>query len=151
MTPRLIVPFLSMLFCTVAGTVQSHAETPVLTIISPAPNAEIILGGDQEKAVDVTVNVADFTLRPAGKCEGNPKCGHLHLKIDPAGDTCNIPGRPYNSMNSDVGGEVIKAHFGYCQSATGPHVIGILLANDKHAPVIIDGKPVTASVAVTAK
>ena len=109
------------------------------------------LGQDQEQSVEVVVAVTDFTLKPAGQCSGDPRCGHLHLKIDPAGDSCNIPGRAYNSMNSDVGGNLIKARFGYCDPPTGAHVIGILLAQDDHKPVMVNGKPVTALVPVTAK
>ena len=124
---------------------------PTLAITSPAPNATVALGQDQEKSVDVVVAVTSFTLKPAGQCGNDPRCGHLHLKIDPAGDSCNIPGRGYNSMNSDVGGNQIKARFGYCHPPSGAHVIGILLAHDNHQPVMLDGKPVTASVAVTAK
>jgi hypothetical protein len=30
-------------------------------------------------------------------------------------------------------------------------VIGVLLANDQHKPVLVDGKPVTALVKVTAR
>ena len=73
------------------------------------------------------------------------------MKIDPKGDSCNIPGKPYNSMNSDFGGNLIKARFGHCPDALGPHVIGILLADDHHKPIIVDGKPVTALVTVTTK
>jgi hypothetical protein len=73
------------------------------------------------------------------------------MKIDPKGDSCNIPGRPYNSMNSDFGGDLIKARFGHCPQALGAHVIGILLADDDHKPILVDGKPVTALVRVTTK
>ncbi|MPM36091.1 hypothetical protein SDC9_82686 [bioreactor metagenome] len=73
------------------------------------------------------------------------------MKIDPQGDTCNLPGRPYNSMNSDFGGPLIQANFGACKTATGEHVIGVLLADDRHQPVLVDGKPVTALVKVTTR
>ena len=73
------------------------------------------------------------------------------MKIDPEGDTCNIPGKTYNSMNSDFGGDLIKARFGHCPSPNGTHVIGILLADQDHKPILIDGKPVTALVTVTTK
>ena len=82
---------------------------------------------------------------------GDPRCGHVHMKIDPQGDSCNLPGLPANSMNSDFGGPLIKANFGACPSPTGEHVIGVLLANDQHKPVLVDGKPVTALVKVTAR
>ncbi|RUV89012.1 hypothetical protein EOA88_13580, partial [Mesorhizobium sp. M5C.F.Ca.IN.020.14.1.1] len=78
-------------------------------------------------------------------------CGHVHMKIDPAADTCNIAGKPYNSMNSDFGGDLIKARFGHCPDAAGKHVIGVLLADDHHKPILVDGKPVTALVTVTTK
>jgi hypothetical protein len=124
---------------------------PTPAIVSPAAGSVVTLGGDREKAVGVTVSVTDFTLRAAGQCGGNPRCGHLHLKIDPEMDHCNIPGRAYNSMNSDTGGNVVQARFGYCTTPTGSHVIGILLANDNHSPVLVGGKPVTATVTVTAR
>lgn len=37
----------------------------------------------------------------------------------------------------------------HCPSATGEHVIGILLADDTHQPMLIEGKPVTALIKVT--
>jgi hypothetical protein len=130
---------------------HASAQTPTLAISSPTPDAIITLGDDPEQTVDVVVAVSDFSLRAAGQCGGEVRCGHLHLKIDPADESCNIPGRAYNSMNSVVGGDVVKARFAYCHPASGAHVIGVLLANDNHTPVIVDGKPVTASVTVTTK
>ena len=35
------------------------------------------------------------------------------------------------------------------QMAPGKHVIGVLLADDHHKPILVDGKPVTALVTVT--
>lgn len=125
------------------------AEEPVtLEIVWPNQEAVVQLGDDPERVIGVVVK-SSFKLMPAGQCGGDPRCGHLHMKIDPAGDTCNIPGRSYNSMNSDVGGDLIKARFGHCTSPTGRHVIGILLADDQHRPVLAGGKPVTALVEVT--
>jgi hypothetical protein len=46
---------------------------------------------------------------------------------------------------------LIKARFGHCPSPDGIHIIGILLANDHHKPVLVDGKPVTALVTVKTK
>jgi hypothetical protein len=51
-------------------------------------------------------------------------------------------------MNSDFGGPLIKANFGACTEPAGEHTIGVLLANDQHQPVLIDGKPVIATVQV---
>lgn len=94
---------------------------------------------------------SNFKLMPAGQCGSDTRCGHLHMKIDPDGDKCNQPGKPYNGMNSDFGGNLIKADFGVCQTPTGEHVIGVLLADDRHQPVLVGGKPVTALVQVTTR
>jgi hypothetical protein len=108
------------------------------------------LGSDAERAIGVVVQ-SNYRLLAAGQCGGDERCGHIHMKIDPEGDTCNLPGRPYNSMNSDFGGELIKARFGPCPSPTGEHVIGILLADDHHKPILVDGKPVTRFVKITTR
>jgi hypothetical protein len=131
------------------GSAQAF-DRPTLEIVSPKPGSVIELGNDPEKAIGVVVR-SNFTLLPAGQCGDNHRCGHLHMKIDPDGDSCNIPGKPYNSMNSDFGGDLIKAHFGYCSEAAGKHVIGVLLADDHHKPILVDGRPVTALVTVTTK
>jgi hypothetical protein len=108
------------------------AEEPAtLEIAWPVKGAEIVLGDDAERAIAVFVK-SSFSLKPAGQCGEDKRCGHIHLKIDPDGDTCNIPGRPYNSMNSDFGSDLIKARFGHCPSPEGKHVIGALLADDHH-------------------
>ena len=132
-----------------AGTCAFAQEAPLLDIVWPPEGALVQLGTDAEAAVGVVVK-SNFILRPAGQCGGVPQCGHIHLKIDPAGDSCNIPGRPYNSMNSDNGGDLIKARFGHCPTAAGVHEIGILLADDHHRPVLVDGRPVVRIVKVTA-
>lgn len=125
-------------------------DRPSLQIVWPQPGSAVDLGNDPEKAIGVVVK-SNFALLPAGQCGTNRQCGHVHLKIDPDGDTCNIPGKPSNSMNSDLGGDLIKARFGHCPKAAGQHVIGVLLADDHHRPVLVDGKPVTALVTVTTK
>ena len=123
-------------------------EAPTLEIVWPPEGAVVPLGSDAEAAVGVVVR-SNFVLRAAGQCGATPRCGHIHMKIDPAGDTCNIPGRPYNSMNSDFGGDLIKARFGHCPTPTGAHEIGMLLADDHHKPVLFNGRPVVATVKVT--
>lgn len=125
-------------------------ESPTLEVVWPKAGAVVELGDDLERSIGVVVK-SNFKLLPAGQCGTDHQCGHVHMKIDPDGDTCNIPGRPYNSMNSDLGGDLIKARFGHCPSSTGRHVIGILLADDHHQPILVDGKPVTALVEVTTK
>ena len=125
-------------------------EEATLSIDWPPEGAQITLGEDTDRAIGVVVR-SNFALKPAGQCGDDPRCGHIHMKIDPDGDTCNLPGRPYNSMNSDFGGNLIKANFGACKQPTGAHVIGVLLANDRHQPVLVHGKPVTALVKVTTR
>ena len=135
--------------CLIAiGTCAAVQEAPTLDIVWPPMNAVVALGSDAEAAVGIVVR-SNFVLRPAGQCAGAPRCGHIHLKIDPSGDSCNIPGRPYNSMNSDIGGELIKARFGHCPAVAGTHEIGVLLADDHHRPVLVDGRPVVGVVKVT--
>jgi hypothetical protein len=130
---------------------QAQAQDrPILEIVWPGAGSVVELGSDPERAVGVVVR-SNFTLLPAGQCGDNRRCGHIHMRIDPDGDSCNIPGRPYNSMNSDFGGDLIKARFGHCPDATGRHVIGVLLADDHHRPILVDGAPVTALVAVTTR
>lgn len=139
------------LVLTVVSLAAARAqEVPTLEIVWPKAGAVVELGDDPERAIGVVVK-SNFKLLPAGQCGADRQCGHVHMKIDPDGDTCNIPGRPYNSMNSDFGGDLIKARFGHCSSPTGRHVIGILLADDHHQPILVDGKPVTALVEVTTK
>lgn len=140
----------SLAFLALAIGLAQAEDRPTLEIVWPQPGSAVDLGNDPEKAIGVVVR-SNFALLPAGQCGANRQCGHVHMKINPDGDTCNIPGRPYNSMNSDFGGDLIKARFGHCPVAAGKHVIGVLLADDHHKPVLVDGKPVTALVTVTTK
>ena len=133
------------------GTLPAAAqETAGLEIVWPTEAMIVPLGADADRVIGVVVR-SNFTLRPAGQCGAEPRCGHIHMKIDPDGNTCNIPGRPYNSMNSDFGGDLISARFGHCPTATGQHVIGVLLADDNHRPILVSGQPVTAEVRVTTR
>jgi len=147
-----IVPIVLLVSVPLAWAQNSLAEPPpaTLDIAWPPEGAVIPLGQDPERSVGVVVR-SNFKLRPAGQCGSDARCGHIHLKVDPEGDSCNLPGRPYNSMNSDFGGDLVKARFGPCPSATGKHVIGVLLADDRHQPVLVDGKPVTRLVTVTTR
>jgi hypothetical protein len=141
---------LGFAFTALSLSVAQAQEPPTLEIVWPKAGTVIQLGDDPEGVSGVVVK-SNFTLLPAGRCGDNRQCGHVHMKIDPDGDACNIPGRPYNSMNSDFGGDLIKARFGHCPSPTGKHVIGILLADDHHQPILVNGAPVTALVEVTAE
>lgn len=133
-----------------ASTALAQQPAPSLEIVWPPEGAVVHLGTDPERAIGVVVR-SSYKLRAAGQCGGEPDCGHIHMKIDPDGDTCNLPGRPYNSMNSDFGGDLVKARFGACPSPAGEHVIGILLADDQHRPILVDGRPVTRLVKVTTR
>lgn len=143
-------PILASAFLARSLNAASAEERPTLEIVWPQAGALIELGSDPEKTIGVVVQ-SNFALFPASQCGKTQKCGHIHMKIDPEGNTCNIPERPYNSMNSDFGGDLIKANFGHCPEAAGPHVIGVLLADDNHKSILVDGKPVTALVTVTTK
>ncbi len=132
-------------FCAGAALAE---DAPTLRITWPTDGMTVPLGEDPEGVIGVVVD-SNFRLAPAGTCGGDPKCGHIHMRIDPEVDDCNIPGRNYNSMNSDFGGSLIVARFGHCSERAGKHVIGVLLANDHHQPIMVDGQPVTALVPVT--
>lgn len=132
-----------------AGPALSQ-ERPTLDIVWPQPGSIIELGDDPEQAIGIVVE-SNFALLPVGQCGDNAQCGHIHMKIDPEGESCNIPGRAYNSMNSDFGGDLVKARFGHCPSPEGEHVIGVLLADDHHQPILVDGQPITALVTVTTR
>lgn len=142
------IPLLGFVAAAISASVAQADQTPTLEIVWPPADTLVQIGDDPEGAIGVVVE-SNFTLRPAGQCGDTPRCGHVHMKIDPEGDTCNIPGRPYNSMNSDLGGDLIKARFGHCPDPTGRHVIGVLLADDNHQPVLVNGVPVTALVPIT--
>jgi hypothetical protein len=137
-------------FLTLSFTWGQAQDRPTLEIVWPTAGSVIELGSDAEKTVGVVIR-SNVALFPPSMCAGDGPCGHIHMKIDPDGDSCNIPGRAYNSMNSDFGGDLIKARFGHCPNARGTHVIGILLADANHKPILVDGRPVTASVTVTTK
>jgi hypothetical protein len=138
------------LFVLTAAMPAVAQDKPTLELAWPQAHSVIAIGDDLEKSIGVVVR-SNFRLLAARQCGDDKRCGHVHMKIDPDGDTCNIPGRPYNSMNSDFGGDLIKARFGHCPSPTGVHVIGILLADDRHQPILVDGRPVTALVTVTTR
>ena len=125
------------------------ASMVVLTPAAPVATAQEA-GADALGTIGVVVK-SNFSLKPAGQCGDDARCGHIHMKIDPDGETCNLPGKPYNSMNSDFGGDLIKAHLGACPTSKGEHVIGVLLANDRHQPVLVNGKPVTALRRITVR
>lgn len=141
---------LALAFTAMSISGASAQKAPILEIVWPPDGAVIDLGSDADQTIGVVVK-SNFALVQAGLCGDNAECGHIHMKIDPEGDSCNIPGRAYNSMNSDFGGDLIKARFGHCPSPTGAHVIGILLADQDHKPILVDGKPITALVTVTTK
>ena len=43
------------------------------------------------------------------------------------------------------------AYFGFCPTPRGEHVVVVALAKDDHSFFLVDGKPVTAIVKVSAK
>lgn len=149
MRPSVLPLFIAVLAALACAPALAQ-EPPTLRIVWPPEGASVPLGSDAMRTIGVVVQ-SNFKLMPAGQCGGEARCGHVHMKIDPQGDTCNLPGRPYNSMNSDFGGPLVAANFGACATPAGEHVIGVLLADDHHKPVLVDGKPVTALVKVTTR
>ncbi|WP_018632306.1 hypothetical protein [Neomegalonema perideroedes] len=145
--PRLL-PLL-LLALTAAAPAQAE-EPPILEVVWPPAGSTVEIGSDPLGVVGVVVR-SNFRLMPAGSCGEDARCGHVHMRIDPDGDSCNLPGRSYNSMNSDFGGDLIKANLGACAEPKGPHVIGVLLADDHHQPVLLEGRPVTALVPIVVK
>lgn len=127
------------------------APPPTIEIAAPGDGAAVTLGGDAQRSVELEVRVGNFTLKPQGQCAGAADCGHVHLKIDPAGDSCNAPGSKGNSTNAATGTNRIRANFGFCPTPEGRHIIGVGLAHDDHSPVLVEGKPVTAFIVVTAQ
>ena len=131
------------------NVVSAQSDTPTLEIAWPPAGSTLPIGPSPEVGQSLGIVVrSNFKLMPAGQCGGQPACGHVHMKIDPDGDSCNLPGRPYNGMNSDFGGNLVEANFGACPSPAGQHVIGVLLADDQHRPVLVGGRPVTALLPV---
>ena len=112
-------------------------DKPTLEIVWPKANSVIALGDDPEKSIGVVVR-SNFKLLAAGQCGDDKRCGHVHMKIDPDGDTCNIPGRPYNSMNSDFGGDLIKARFGHCPSPIGINIAKRMVGTSQRRAEILD-------------
>src|SRR5690242_3991571 len=93
-----------------AGTAAA-GDAPSIAIATPGDGATVSLGADPQKSVELAVTVANFTIKPQGQCGGATDCGHIHLKIDPAGDSCNAPGSQGNSTNAATGTNRIKANF----------------------------------------
>lgn len=141
------LPVLAVTFSVLFGATAMAEDAPSLRILWPQEGMVVPIGNDAEGVIGVVVD-SNFRLAPAGSCGSDPNCGHVHMKIDPEGNDCDIPDRNYNSMNSDFGGNLIIARFGHCSDRTGEHVIGVLLADDHHQPILVDGLPVTALVRV---
>ena len=146
----LLTSSLTCLAPAMAQTSGADQAAPSLQILWPAEGSTITLGADPDRTIGMVVG-SNICLKPAGQCGDDKLCGHEHLKIDPNGDTCNQPGKPYNSRNSALGGDLIKADFGAGQAPRGEHGIGVLLADARHQPVLVGGKPVTALVRVTTR
>lgn len=133
------------------ATARAGDAPPTIAIAAPSDGAVVILGNDPQRSVELELKVANFALKPQGQCGGAADCGHIHLKIDPAGDTCNAPKSPGNSTNAPTGTNRIRANFAFCPNPLGRHIVGVGLAHDDHSPVLVDGKPVTAFIVVTAQ
>lgn len=141
---------LALILPSICSGAAMAEDAPSLRIVWPQQGMTVPVGNDAEGVIGVVVE-SNFRLAPAGSCGDDPRCGHIHMKIDPEGTDCDIPGRNYNSMNSDFGGNLVVARFGHCSNRSGEHVIGALLANDHHQPILVDGQPVTALVQINTR
>jgi len=122
---------------------SSSPAVPTLAIGSMSATQTV--GTDADKSVDVPFTLASFTLKDPGTCGSNTACGHLHVTID--GSACNATGSPYN--NAATASPAV-AKFAKCATATGSHVVTLLLQNDSHAPVNdAAGSPIKASITLT--
>ena len=63
-------------------------DAPSLRIVWPVDGMTVPLGSDIEGVIGVVVE-SNFRLAPAGSCGDDPRCGHVHMRIDPQSDDCN--------------------------------------------------------------
>jgi len=83
----MVRPILTLAFLALSFTEIHAQDRPMLEIVWPHAGAVIELGSDPEKTIGVVVK-SNFALFPALQCAGNHPCGHIHMKIDPKGDSC---------------------------------------------------------------
>ena len=131
---------------------KSDDDFPVITITMPAAKAEVTVGTDADKSLEVKYTLTYFTVKAIGTCNGAAKCGHVHLNID--GDTCNDPAmtKPYNNASFTMDTAVAK--FALCPMGPTPgdHTIKLSLHDDMHADVPgKDGLQVSSTVTIKTK
>jgi hypothetical protein len=121
---------------------------PAITVTGPANGDTVTLGNDGYKAVPISFDVKNFTLKAPGDCGTTPNCGHVHLLID--GVNGNAPTAPYNNADAV---SPIDANFYWLDvngfASTGVHQITLGLYNDTHEPITVNGVEVTTKVTLT--
>ena len=82
-------PVLLTVIITLSGAPAQADEPARLSILWPPNGAVLPLSDAPDQPIGVVVN-SNFVLKPAESCGGDLRCGHVHLRIDPEGTSCNI-------------------------------------------------------------
>ena len=148
---RCILAFVTLVTAACGGS-SSGGSNATVTIVTPTANSTVTRDGQGN--LPVTFALTNFTLRDPGQCGSLANCGHIHLRIDGTGSTCNSPfteGGGYNNQISS--GTTAQARFNFCTAPatpTGTHTITLQLHDDMHNPVVdSSGQQIQAQVAVT--
>jgi hypothetical protein len=113
-----------------------------LSIVAPADHAMIELPADRQLAIDFNTS---YTLQAPGMCASQANCGHVYVFID--GDSCDVPGLPYNRLAS---ASPAVADLSKCGMPIGAHTITLGLRNDDGSQVQDQfGDSVTSQIALT--
>ena len=116
--------------------------TPTITIESPANNATVALSATKQITITFSTN---YTLKPPGKCAGQPDCGHVWVLVD--GTACDIAGKSYNTqaLASPTSADLSK-----CATPTGKHVLTVELRHDDGTKVVgPSGSAILAQARIT--
>jgi len=122
------------------GGTDATGPVPTLKISSPTAGAQVGLGSDQHKTVNVEFTTTGFKAQPCPNSTEN--CGHLHVLID--GTDC---GSPYNNQATT---SPAAALFDGCNRPIGSHTITLELHHDDHSAIKnAAGATVSSSVSFT--
>lgn len=136
----------------VSDTITVNAKQyvpPTLTLTAPAANAVVALGTDADKSIALTFTSTNLTLKAAGQCGSDTSnCGSLAVEVD--GDSCDDAATGTPAVNSRGTASPINARLVHCGTAAGAHVIKLTVVKDDLTPLLANGQPVAAKVAITA-
>jgi hypothetical protein len=126
---------------TVAGD-----DLPTLAITSPAPGTTILLPEDPAKGVALGFATTNLDLRGPGECDpADATCAFIVVNVD--GNTCDDPNLPF-PINNVAGPEGATALLGLCPTIPGAHVLTLTAIKGDNSPVMVGGRPLSASVEV---